>query len=142
MLVIDEYLAVRVLGGSWPVGLPDDDLVLPASRHWRLLQRVHAPGGGQLSQLLAALPGGDLGVVRYPHPDVLQILDPRPLLDEAAAIAARYGAGGLLIAETLAAGRTHGHQLWFGIERNVGRRLARTAEDLDITIHVAERTRS
>ncbi len=68
MLVIDEYLAVRVLGGGWPPALPDDELGLPASRHWRLLQRVHAPAGGQLSQLLAALPGGDLTVVRFPHP--------------------------------------------------------------------------
>ena len=138
MLVIDEYLAVRVLGGSWPAGLPDDDLGLPASRHWRLLQRVHAPGGGQLSQLLAALPGGDLGVVRYPHPEVLQILDPRPLLDEAASIAARYGAGGLLIAETLAAGLAYGHQLWFGTQRNVGRALARIADDLRVVVHVAD----
>ena len=73
--MIDECLAVRVLGGNWPDGLPDDDLGLPASRHWRLLQRVHAPGGGQLSQLLAGLPGGDLDVVRYPHPEVLQVLD-------------------------------------------------------------------
>jgi len=138
VLVIDEYLAVRVLGGNWPDGLPDDDLALPASRHWRLLQRVHAPAGGQLSQLLAALRGGDLGVVRYPHPEVLQILDPRPLLDEAAAIAARYGAGGLLIAETLAAGLAHGHQHWFGTPRNVGRALARIAEDLHIDVHVTE----
>ncbi len=138
MLVIDEYLAVRVLGANWPAGLPDDDLGLPASRHWRLLQRVHAPGGGQLSQLLAALPGGDLGVVRYPHPEVLQILDPRPLLDEAASIAARYGAGGLLIAETLAAGLAYGHQLWFGTQRNVGRALARIADDLHVVVHVAD----
>ena len=137
MLVIDEYLAVRILGGDWPAGLPDDDMGLPATRHWRLLQRVHAPGDGQLSQLLAALPGGDLGVVRYPHPELLQILDPRPLLDEAAAIAARYGAGGLLIAETLAAGLAYGHQLWFGTDRNVGRRLAEIAHDLGITIEVA-----
>jgi hypothetical protein len=34
---------------------------------------------------------------------VLQVLDPRPLLDEAAILAARYG-GGSLICETLAAG--------------------------------------
>jgi hypothetical protein len=54
MIVIDEYLAVRVVGGDWPAELPDDDdLALPASRHWRLLQRVHAPGHGQLSQVLA-----------------------------------------------------------------------------------------
>lgn len=138
MLVIDEYLAVRVLGGLWPDGLPDEDLALPASRHWRLLMRVHAPGAGQLSQLLAALPGDDLDVVRYPHPDVLQILDPRPLLDSAASIAARYSAGGLLIAETLAAGLVHGHQLWFGTTRNVGQALARIADDLNIAVHVSE----
>ena len=136
MLVIDEYLAVRVLGGSWPEALPDDDLVLPASRHWRLLQRVHAPGAGQLSRLLAALPGGDLDVVRHPHPEVLQVLDPRPLLDDAAAIAARYSSGGLLIAETLAAGLAQGHGLWFGSERNVGGALSRMADDLGIAVDV------
>ena len=136
--MIDEYLAVRVLGGGWPPGLPDDELGLPASRHWRLLQRVHAPAGGQLSQLLAALPGGDLTVVRFPHPEVLQVLDPRPLLDAAASLAARYGAGGLLIAETLAAGLAYGRQLWFGLARNVGRSLAIIADELGIAVNVAE----
>ena len=53
--MIDEYLAVRVIGGDWPDGLADDELALPATRHWRLLQRVHTPGTGQLSQLLAEL---------------------------------------------------------------------------------------
>lgn len=134
--MIDEYLAVAVLGGAWPAGLPDEDLALPATRHWRLPQRVHAPGTGQLSQLLAALPGGDLTVVRYPHPEVLQVLDPRPMLDTAASIASRYRAGGLLIAETLAAGLAHGHQLWFGLERNVGRSLAAIAGEFDITVNV------
>jgi hypothetical protein len=103
--VIDEYIAIRIMGGAWPDGFPDDDeLGLPAARHWRLLQRVHSPGTGQISRLLAALPGGDLTVVRYPHPEVLQVLDSRPLLDSAAAIVARYGASGLLVAESLAAG--------------------------------------
>ena len=137
MIVIDEYLAVAALGGAWPTALPDEDLALPASRHWRLLQRVHAPGLGQLSRLLAALPGRDADVVRYPHPEVVQILDPRPLLGEAASISARFGAGGLLIAETLAAALVHGHQLWFGTERNVGLTLATLADDLHIAIHVA-----
>ncbi|MDP9441180.1 MAG: hypothetical protein M3P34_03145 [Actinomycetota bacterium] len=62
--------------------------------------------------------------MRHPHPEVLQILDPRPLLDEAASIGSRYRTGGLLVTETLAAGLTYGHQLWFGTERNIGRRLA------------------
>lgn len=137
--MIDEYLAVGVLGGQWPAGLPDgDDVALPASRHWRLLQRIHAPGTGQLSRLLSVLPREDLAVVRYPNPDVLQILDPRPLLDSAASISARYGAGGLLIAETLAAGLVHGHELWFGPVRNVGRALARIAGDLGITVRVVD----
>jgi hypothetical protein len=138
-LVIDEYLAVDVLVGDWPSTLPVDEVLgLPAARQFRLLQRLHQPAGGQLSGVLERLsPAGRL-VLRNPHPEVLQILDPRPLLDEAAQIGAEYATGGLLVCETLAAGLTHGRQLWFGTGRNVGRRLAEIADDLHITIHVAE----
>jgi hypothetical protein len=67
VIVVDEYLAVRVVGGAWPESLPDDeDLGLPASRHWRLLQRVHAPGDGQLSAILAQL--SDAGRTHPPPP--------------------------------------------------------------------------
>lgn len=103
MLVIDEYLAVRVLGGNWPDVLPDDDLGLPAFRHRRLLQRVLAP------RRRAAVPAPRCATRRgprrrsLPHPEVLQVLDPRPLFEQAASILARNGAGGLLVAETLAA---------------------------------------
>ncbi len=45
MIVVDEYLAVRVLSGDRPGELPDDDVVLPTSRHWRLLQHVRKPVG-------------------------------------------------------------------------------------------------
>jgi hypothetical protein len=85
MIVIDEYLAVRVLLGHWPDQLPTDELGLPMTRHWRLLQAVHAPRGGQLSRALGLLPEPDRDAVRHPHPEVLQVLDPRPLLDDAAA---------------------------------------------------------
>lgn len=136
MIVIDEYLVVRVVGGDWPDRLPDDDLALPASRHWRLLQRIHAPGSGQLSRLLAGLGPIDRDVLRHPHPEVIEILDPRPLLDPAAAIAARYGTAGLLVAETLAAGLAHGKTLYFGTERNVGRRLGEIAAELGVAIRV------
>jgi len=136
MIVIDVYLAVRVLGGDWPDDLPDDELALTASRHWRLLQRVHSPSGGQLSRLLAALPGGDLGVVRFPHPEVLQVLDSRPLLDKAAEVAASYGGTGWLVAESLAAGLAYGRELYFGTEQNVGRLLARAARELGIAAYV------
>ncbi len=94
MIVVDEYLAVRVLLGQWPDDLPPDDVALPMTRHWRLLQAIHTPRGGQLSRILGLLPEPDRDALRHPHPEVLQVLDPRPHLDDAAAIAARYGGGG------------------------------------------------
>ena len=114
----------------------DEDVVLPTSRYWRLLQSLHATRGGQLSRILAPLSLTDRDTLRFPHPEVLQVLDSRPLLDEAAQIAARYG-GGWLVAETLAAGLAFGRALWFGTERNVGRTLAAAADGLGIAIHVA-----
>lgn len=91
---------------------------------------------GQLSQLLNGLGPTDRDVLRHPHPEVLEIIDPRPLLDPAAAIAARYGTAGLLVAETLAAGLARGKALYFGTERNVGRRLAEIAAELGVVIRV------
>ena len=131
--MIDEYLAVRVLQGRWPAGLPVDELALPTSRHWRLLQAVHNARGGQLSQLLSAVTPAGRDIIRYPHPEVVAIL---PLLDDAAAIAARVGTAGWLIAETFTAGLVHNSQLWFGTERNVGPLVDRAAPELGITVHV------
>jgi hypothetical protein len=128
-----------VVSGDWPDGLPDDDdIALTAARHWRLLQRIHKPAGGQLTGIIDGLSQGELDALRFPHPEVLHIIDPRPLLDDAAEINARYNAGGLLISESLAAGLLHHRRLWFGTTRNVGPRLASAAEDLGITIHVLE----
>ena len=61
---------------------------------------------------------------------------PRPLLDQAAQLAARYGGTGLLTAETLAAGMAHG-ELYFGLAVNVGRLLERAAGEIGIAIHLA-----
>jgi hypothetical protein len=102
---MDEHLAISVVGGDWPEGVPDsEDRLLPLSCHWRLLQRLHSPGS-------------------------------RPLLDEAAQLAAQYG-GGWLVAETLAAGLTFGRTLWFGTEANVGRIVTSAAGSLGIQVHV------
>jgi len=136
VIVVDEYIAARVLRGRWPAGLPDDeDLALPASAHWRLLQAVHGDRGGQLSQLFAGASPAVFNAIRWPHPEVLQVLDPRPLLDRAAMLANRYG-GGLLIGETLAAGLVNGRQLFFGAARNIGPRLGRGGDDLGVAIHL------
>ncbi|MFN0026690.1 MAG: hypothetical protein ACKV2O_05800 [Acidimicrobiales bacterium] len=126
---------MRVLVGAAPDTIdPDETLGLCAYRHYRLLQRIHSAGTGQLSQLLG---DSDRQAIRRPHPEVLEILDPRPLLDDAAAIGAAYHAAGLLVCETLAAGLAHGRRLWFGSDRNVGVRLREIAKDLGIAIHVA-----
>ncbi|MGK2959194.1 MAG: hypothetical protein ACSLFB_12535 [Acidimicrobiales bacterium] len=54
MIVVDEYLAARVVFGVWPDGLPDDDdIAMTASHHWRLLQRIHNPASGQLSAVVS-----------------------------------------------------------------------------------------
>ncbi|HLI54788.1 MAG TPA: hypothetical protein VKU88_10715 [Acidimicrobiales bacterium] len=86
---------------------------------------------------MAQLSVTDRETIRHPHPEVVQVLDPRPLLDEAASIGARYRTGGLLVTETLAAGLAYGRQLWFGTEANIGRRIADIAADLGIAIHIA-----
>jgi len=135
VIVIDEYIAARVVGGDWPDELPDDELGLPASRHWRLLRALHGGRGGQLTRILDPLSPAGRDGIRHPHPEVLQVLDPRPLLDDAAILAARFGGTGLLTAEALAAGLAHG-QLWFGIPANVGRFLAPAATELGIAIRV------
>ena len=139
MIVVDEYLALRIVAGDWPEGLPDDDdIATTASRWWRLLQRIHQPGDGQLSAILGQLDEEDRDVIRRPHPEVLHVLDPRPLLDDAAVINASYRSAGLLVAETLAAGLVHGRRLWFGTERNVGVRTREIANDLGIAITIAQ----
>jgi hypothetical protein len=136
VIIIDEYLLVRVVLGDWPEPLPDsEDLILPLSRHWRLLQRLHAPGGGQLTALLTPLSPSDRDAIRFPHPELVRVLDSRVILDEAAQIAAHWG-GGWLIAETLAAGLNNGRALWFGHSDNVGRGLATAAGALGIDVHV------
>lgn len=137
MIIVDEYLAIRSLLGELPAEVPDEPLALTTSAHWRILQRVHAPSGGQLSQALAALSPSARAALQRPAPAVLEILDARTLLDEAASIAAAYGGTGLYIAEMVTAALHHERALWFGTERNIGRRRPEIAEDLGIAIHVA-----
>jgi hypothetical protein len=136
LIVVDEYLAVRVILGQWPAGMPDDEVALPALGHWRLLQALHNPRGGQLTRILSLLPEPDRTALRWPHPEVIQVLDLRPLLDDAAQLAARYG-GGLRNAEILAAGIAHQAELWFGTQANVGPAITSGAAGLGLAVHIA-----
>ena len=136
MIVVDEYLAIRSMFGDLPRDLPDDALALTTSAHWRILQRIHAPGTGQLSRALGGLSLAGRAALRKPVPPVLEVLDPRPLLDDAAALSTTYGGAGWLVAENLTAALAHGRQLWFGNERNIGRKLREIADDLGVAIRV------
>lgn len=136
MIIVDEYIAVRVVLGMWPEGMPDDDVTLPTMGHWRVLQALHNPRGGQLTRILAPLSEPDRAALRWPHPEVLQVLDSRPLLDSAARLAARYG-GGWRSAEVLAAGVSNHAELWFGTGANIGPAITAGAEGLGLSVHVS-----
>lgn len=136
MIIIDEYIAVRVVSGDWPAEMPVDELGLTTMGHWRLLQALHKPRGGQLTRILASLSDPARSALRWPHPEVMQVLDPRPLLDDAARLAARFG-GGLRNAEILAAGMANRAELWFGAPANVGPAIADGAVQLGLHVHVA-----
>jgi hypothetical protein len=137
MIVVDEYLAIRAFVGDLPTDVPDDFLGIPVSAHWRLLQRLHSGGDGQLSRLPAQLPEADREALRTPHPHMVEVPDPRPLLDEAARISAGFCGTGWLIAESVTAALHHGRQLWYGSERNIGGRLREIADELGIDVRVA-----
>lgn len=62
--------------GSTLAELPDEDVVLPASRHWRLLHALDGGRGGQLSQLFTGVSPALVTASRWPHPEVLTVLDP------------------------------------------------------------------
>jgi hypothetical protein len=136
VIIVDEYLAVRVILGQWPDAMPDDEVALPTMGHWRLLQALHHPRGGQLTRILSPLPEPDRSALRWPHPEVLQVLDPRPLMDRAAALAGRYG-GGWRNAEILAAGVANRAELWFGTPNNVGPSITDGAAGLGLAVHIA-----
>ncbi len=70
--------------------------------------------------------------------DVHQVLDPRPLLDDAAIVARHFGGTGLPIAETITTELSDGSALSFGSERNVGTRLAEVTEALQTRLHILE----
>lgn len=95
------------------------------------------PGDGQLTQAMAGLSEAGRAALRRPAPEVLAVLDPRLLLDQAAEISAAYGGTGLLVAEMLTAALHHGRGLWFGTDRNIGRRTREIAQEIGITVTVA-----
>ena len=118
MRVVDEYVALRVLFGDWPAEIPHDVGGLTYTRHWRLLSTMANPTGGRISRALAALSSQDRELIRRPHPDLLEVLDPRATSLLAADLLETIGPTSILIAETLAAAIRFQSDLYFGDPQN------------------------
>jgi hypothetical protein len=134
MRIVDEYVALRVLFGDWPAEVPHDVLGLTYTRHWRLLSTLAAPGGGRISRILASFSAEDRELVRRPHPDLLEVLDPRATSLLAADLLETIGPTSMLIAETLAAALRLQSPLYFGDTQNTIGPMRTHAQALGVEI--------
>lgn len=134
MRVIDEYVALRVLAGDWPAEIPHNVLGLTYTRHWRLLSAMATPTLGRISRGLAALSGEDRERLRRPHPDLLEVLDPRATSLLAADLLETIGSTSMLIAETLAAAIRFQSDVYVGDPQNAVGPLRKHARALGVEI--------
>ena len=134
MRIVDEYVALRVLAGDWPDEIPQDVLGLTYARHWRLLSALAVPTVGRISRGLAALSGDDRERLRRPHPDLLEVLDPRATSLLAADLLETIGPTSMLIAETLAAAIRFQSELYFGDPQNAVGPMRKHARTLGVGI--------
>ena len=136
MQIVDEYVALRVLVGDWPSEVPQDLLGLPYTRHWRLLSAIALPTRGQISRRLALLSPAARDALQRPHPDLLEVLDPRATSLLAADLLRTIGPTSMLIAETLAAAIHHQCAIFFGDRANAGGSVADHAAALGIDLTI------
>lgn len=138
MRIIDEYVALRALAGDWPSELPHDLLGLTYARHWRLLSALAVPSRGRISSKVGALSGKARQAIRRPHPDLLEVLDPRPTSLLAADLLETIGPTSMLIAETLAAAIHHHSAIFFGDPQDARGVMAEHAQALGVEIVVVQ----
>lgn len=134
MRVVDEYVALRVLAGDWPAEIPLDVLGLTYARHWRLLSALAVPTVGRISRGLAALSSEDSEHLRRPHPDLLEVVDPRATSLLAADLLETIGPTSMLIAETLAAAIHFQSEVYFGDPQNAIGPMRKHARALEVSI--------
>jgi hypothetical protein len=134
--IVDEYTVVRVLIGDWPTEVPRDLLGLTYTRHWRLLSALAVPTRGRISRQLESLSREGREAIRRPHPELVEVLDPRPTSVLAAELLRTVGPTSVLIAETLAAAIHHRSEVFFGDPQNAGGAMAQHAETLGVTVTV------
>jgi hypothetical protein len=134
--IVDEYVALRALVGDWPAEIPRDLLGLTYARHWRLLSALAVPGRGRISRRLSALSNDDREAIRRPHPDLVEVLDPRATSVLAADLLQSIGPTSVLIAETLAAAIHHRSEISVGDPQNAAGTMAQHADRLGVTLTI------
>ena len=136
MIVVDEYVLLRVLSSADEVaGLPDDILGLTYLRHWRLVSTIAlGDGTGRLSRLLAELHPSRRRFIEQPDARLVQIIDPRALMLSAARAHALTGGLSALMAETVAACLHHDSPFFVGDPQNAKGTLADKMRALGVDV--------
>ncbi len=136
MIVVDEYLVLRVLAGAGEVdGLPDDIMGLTYLRHWRLVSTIaKSEGSGRLSRTLSHLDPSRRRFIEQPDARLLQVIDPRPLILSAGRAHSLVGGLSALMAETVAACLHHESPFYVGDRQNAVGVLADKVRSLGIDI--------
>lgn len=136
MIVVDEYLLLRVLSSVGDIkGLPDDTIGLTYLRHWRMVSTI-ATGNrtGRLSRLLAELDPSRRRFIEQPDARIVQIIDPRALVLSSARAHAASGGLSALMAETVAACLHYGSPFYVGDPQNAKGSLADKMRILGVDI--------
>lgn len=117
-----------------PAEIPHDVLGLTYARHWRLLSAMANPSAGRISRGLAALSGEDRERLRRPHPDLIEVLDPRATSLLAADLLETTGPTSMLIAETMAAAIRQQSEIYVGDPQNAVGPMRKHARTLGVEI--------
>lgn len=147
MILVDEYAALPALVDRPPATLGGESLALTYSRAYRLTRGLLDPGPGRLdvrgrfTRLAEELTTTDRQLLYEaladPDPEVLTIVDPRPLIRTAAAIQNTYPLS-LLQAETLAAAVTHDWAIRFADRGSSSAAVRQAADELSLDLAVIE----
>lgn len=145
MILVDEFLAIRVIAGTAPEALRRESAALTYSRAYRLTRALFGPGPGRLqvrgrfTRLVDSLGDDDREALNEwlaePDPGVLAVIDPRAYIRSAAVLQNTYAVS-LLQAETLAAGVDHDCPIRFGDPDSAPEPVQRAARDLGLDLGV------
>lgn len=145
MLLVDEYVALPSLAGRSPVAVQGQAIAITYGRAYRLSRALLDPGPGRLqvrgrfTRLADALSPADQHALRErlaePDPEVLTIVDPRPLIRATGAIQNTYALS-MLQAETLAAALTHDWAIRFADAASAPDAVRQAADELGLDLQV------